>query len=162
MADHDGVRRVRAALDEAGLDCKIFEFDQTTRTAADAAAALACDVAQIVKTLVFRAKDRANDRAVIALVSGAHRADLARLGAIVGERCERADADFVRARTGFPIGGVAPLGHPEPLLTVADEALLGHEQVWVAAGTPHAVFAIAPQALVKLCGAQVAIIASDP
>ena len=112
----------------------------SARTAPEAAAAVGSEVGAIVKSLVFRC----GDEAVLALVSGANRADEARLEEEFGAPVARADADFVRAATGFSIGGVPPLGHPAPLRTLVDEDLLGYEVVWAAAGTPHAVFPIAP------------------
>jgi prolyl-tRNA editing enzyme YbaK/EbsC (Cys-tRNA(Pro) deacylase) len=109
-----------------------------------------------VKSLVFRC----GDEAVLALVSGANRADEARLEAEFGAPVSRADADFARAATGFSIGGVPPLGHPAPLRTIVDEDLLGYEVVWAAAGTPHAVFPIAPGELAELAGGRVVRLAA--
>ena len=115
----------------------------SARTAPEAAAAVGVPVGAIVKSLVFRC----GDEAVLALVSGANRADERRLEAELGAAVSRADADFARAATGFSIGGVPPLGHPAPLRTLVDEDLLSHPVVWAAAGTPHAVFPIEPAAL---------------
>jgi prolyl-tRNA editing enzyme YbaK/EbsC (Cys-tRNA(Pro) deacylase) len=115
-------------------------------------------VGAIVKSLVFRC----GDEAVLALVSGANRADEARLEAEFGAPVGRADAEFARAATGFSIGGVPPLGHPAPLRTLVDEDLLGHEVVWAAAGTPHAVFPIEPAELARLAGGRVVRLAAPP
>ncbi|MBV8471972.1 MAG: YbaK/EbsC family protein [Hyphomicrobiales bacterium] len=139
--------RVQAAL---GAGYQVLEFEASTRTAADAAAAIGCSVAEIAKSLVFRAEPSA--RAVLAIASGSSRVDERKLGEILGERIVRADVDFVREKTGFAIGGVPPLGHAEPLLTLIDEALDAFETVWAAAGTPNAVFEITPAELLRLTG----------
>jgi prolyl-tRNA editing enzyme YbaK/EbsC (Cys-tRNA(Pro) deacylase) len=128
----------------------------SARTAPEAAAAVGTAVGAIVKSLVFRC----GDEAVLALVSGANRADEARLAEEFGAPVARADADFARAATGFSIGGVPPLGHPVPLRTLVDEDLLGYEVVWAAAGTPHAVFPIAPGELAELAGGRVVRLAA--
>lgn len=134
--------RVQASLRAAGLELRVLELPASTRTAAEAAAAVGCGVAQIVKSLVFRTL-RSN-RAVLVLASGANRVDEARVGACLGEPIEKANADFVREHTGFSIGGVAPVGHPAALRTVVDQDLFGLPQLWAAAGTPHALFALTP------------------
>jgi prolyl-tRNA editing enzyme YbaK/EbsC (Cys-tRNA(Pro) deacylase) len=118
----------------------------STRTAPEAAAAVGCEVGAIVKSLVFRV----GDEAVLALVSGGNRADESLLEAGFGAAVERADADFVRAATGYSIGGVPPIGHPRPLRTLVDEDLLRFPVVWGAAGTPRSVFPIAPDELARL------------
>jgi prolyl-tRNA editing enzyme YbaK/EbsC (Cys-tRNA(Pro) deacylase) len=140
-------RRVQAALHALGLDAAVRELPASARTAAEAAAAVGVEQGAIVKSLVFRGA-RSGD-AVLVLVAGDNRADEARLEAALGEPVERADADFVRAATGYAIGGVPPVGHPEPLRTLVDEDLLRFEAVWAAAGTPHAVFPVAPAALAR-------------
>ena len=140
-------RRVQAALHALGLDVAVRELPASARTAAEAAAAVGVEQGAIVKSLVFRGA-RSGD-AVLVLVAGDNRADEARLEAALGEPVERADADFVRSATGYAIGGVPPVGHPEPLRTLVDEDLLRFEAVWAAAGTPHAVFPVAPAALAR-------------
>ncbi|AOY01639.1 YbaK/EbsC family protein [Jeongeupia sp. USM3] len=147
-------QRVAAALDAAGIETRIVEFDASTRTSADAAAAIGCSVAQIAKSVILRAK--ASERHVLVVTSGANRVDEKAVAALVGEKIGRADADFVRARTGFVIGGVAPIAHAEAPITLIDEDLLGHEELWAAAGTPNSVFALAPDHLVALTGGRVA------
>ena len=127
------------------------ELPDSTRTAPEAAAAVGCEVGAIVKSLVFRI----GDEAVLALVSGANRADEELLEAGFGAPVERADADFVRAATGYSIGGVPPIGHPQRLRTLFDEDLLGFPVVWGAAGTPRSVFPIAPAELAELAGGTV-------
>ncbi|MBM3116115.1 YbaK/EbsC family protein [Jeongeupia naejangsanensis] len=152
-------QRVAAALDAAGIETRIVEFDASTRTSADAAAAIGCDVAQIAKSVILRAK--ASERHVLVVTSGANRVDEKAVAALVGEKIGRADADFVRTRTGFVIGGVAPIAHVETPITLIDEDLLGHTELWAAAGTPNSVFALAPDHLVALTGGRVAKVKED-
>lgn len=147
-------QRVQAALEAHGLDVRIREFPTSTRTAADAAASIGCTVAQIAKSLVFRGER--TGRAILVVASGANRVDEARLGAVVQEPIGRADAAFVRERTGYAIGGVPPVAHAEPPIVVIDEDLLGLEEIWAAAGTPNAVFRLTPAELVAITGGQVA------
>jgi len=132
------------------------ELPDSTRTAPEAAAAVGCEVGAIVKSLVFRV----GDEAVLALVSGGNRADESLLEAGFGAAVERADADFVRAATGYSIGGVPPIGHPWPLRTLVDEDLLRFPVVWGAAGTPRSVFPIAPDELARLAGGTVVRLAA--
>jgi Cys-tRNA(Pro) deacylase len=146
--------RVQAAL---GPDYQVLEFDAGTRTAAEAAAAIGCTAAEIAKSLIFRAEP--SGRAVLVIASGAKRVDERKLGEIVGEKIVRADADFVRDKTGFAIGGVPPIGHAEPLLTLIDESLSAFETIWAAAGTPNAVFRLTPADLLRLTGGAKAAIA---
>ncbi|MBK9082263.1 MAG: YbaK/EbsC family protein [Rhizobiales bacterium] len=160
MADTDetgddlppAARRVAEAARAAGLPIAIRVMAQSTRTAQEAAAACGCDVAQIVKSLLFRGAD--SGRPYLLLVSGANRVDEARAAATIGEALTRPDARFVRETTGYAIGGVPPLGHAAPLAVYMDEALLGFDTVWAAAGTPLAVFAAAPRALLAATGAR--------
>lgn len=147
-------QRVQAALEAHGLDVRIREFPTSTRTAADAAASIGCTVAQIAKSLVFRGER--TGRAILVVASGANRVDEARLGVVVQEPIGRADAAFVRERTGYAIGGVPPVAHSEPPIVVIDEDLLGLEEIWAAAGTPNAVFRLTPAELVAITGGQVA------
>ncbi|RAI03031.1 YbaK/EbsC family protein [Acuticoccus sediminis] len=145
------IDRVAADAERLGLDIEIRRMDASTRTAADAAAACGCDVAQIVKSLVF-----ANgDGLVLVLVSGAHNADLPAVSARTGRELARCDARRVRDVTGFAIGGVAPIGHLTALPVVMDEALLAHDVVWCAAGRPDSVFSVAPAMLRDAIGAEV-------
>jgi len=156
---HPNVSRVVDAARAAGLEIEVEHFPAGTRTAADAARAVGCDVAQIVKSLVFMAAGAP----VVALVSGANRVDLGRLAAAVGGgRVRRADGDEARAATGFAIGGVPPFGHAHDVRVVVDRDLLDHEQLWAAAGLPDAVFAIGPPDLVRASGGAVADLAETP
>jgi prolyl-tRNA editing enzyme YbaK/EbsC (Cys-tRNA(Pro) deacylase) len=134
--------RVQAALQAAGLELRVTELPASTRTAVEAAAAVGCSVAQIVKSLVFRTVT--SDQAVLVLVSGANRVDEGRIGAHIGEPIEKASADFVRQRTGFSIGGVPPVGHTTRLRTFVDADLTVLSELWAAAGTPRAVFPLTP------------------
>ena len=133
-----GLERVKAALAELGSDCQVVELPDSTRTADDAAKAIGCTVAQIAKSIIFRAST--TDRTVLVIASGVNRVSEARIAELLGEPIERATPDFVRERTGFAIGGVAPVGHATPPVTFLDADLARFAEVWAAAGTPHAVF----------------------
>lgn len=146
--------RVQEAL---GPGFEVLEFEASTRSAAEAAAALGCDVAQIAKSLVFRTT--ASDRPVLVVASGAHRVSEERVATVLGEPIGRADATFVRERTGFAIGGVPPVGHAEPLPTIVDETLAQYEVIWAAGGTPNAVFRLTFDDLVRITGGTVAAVA---
>ena len=145
------IDRVAADARRLGLAIEIRRMDASTRTAAEAATACGCDVAQIVKSLVFAS----GEGLLLLLVSGAHNADLAAVAARIGRPLERCDARRVREVTGFAIGGVAPIGHLTHLPVVMDEALLAHSVVWCAAGRPDSVFSVAPEALRDALGAEV-------
>lgn len=152
MPKSRGPDRVKAALEALSLDCEVVTLPDSTRTAKEAAEAVGCAVGEIAKSLVFRA----GDRAVVAVVSGDHRLDTARLSAAVGAEVGRADAGFVRAATGFAIGGVPPLGHAGPVALFMDRGLFRFARVWAAAGSPFSVFAIEPERLRDASGATVA------
>lgn len=145
--------KVQAALHALGLECQVVELPGSTRTAVEAAQAVGCTVGQIVKSLVFCTKG--SQRPLLALVSGSNRVDEKKLAALAGEAIEKASADFTRLHTGYAIGGVPPLGHTEALQTFIDEDLLQYAEVWAAAGTPHAVFRVAPRDLVRASAGQV-------
>lgn len=153
----DSVSRVRAALLAAGHPDSISEFPAGTRTAEDAAAAVGCTVAQIAKSIVFRA----GDRAVVVIASGANRVDARKVEAALGVAIKRADAEFVRTATGFAIGGVAPVGHLTPPLLVFDRDLLALDPIWAAAGSPSHVFPTDARRLVGITGAVVADIRQE-
>lgn len=146
-------QRVRDALAAAGIQARVLELPQSTRTAAEAAAAVGCEVAQIAKSLVFRRAD--DGRPLLVVASGKNRVDEALVARYLGTKIGKADADFVRASTGFAIGGVPPIGHAAPVETLIDEDLLAYDTVWAAAGTPNAVFSLAPHDLVNATGARV-------
>jgi prolyl-tRNA editing enzyme YbaK/EbsC (Cys-tRNA(Pro) deacylase) len=148
--------RVQAVLGDA---FEVLEFEAGTRTAADAAAAVGCEVAEIAKSLLFRAKE--SGRPVLVVASGVNRVDEKKVAALIGEKILRADADFVREQTGFAIGGVPPVGHAVAPLTLIDEDLLKLETIWAAAGTPNAVFKLTPGELVELTGGRVAEVRAE-
>jgi len=141
---------VRDALARAGLDAEIVELPGAARTARLAADYLGCDVGQIANSLVFRAQT--SDGAVLVMSSGAKRVDIARLAALVGEPVGKADADFVRSRTGFVIGGVAPVGHTGALEKFVDRSLAAYDAIWAAAGHPHTVFRLTYAQLLAITG----------
>jgi Cys-tRNA(Pro) deacylase len=157
---HPSAQKVADAARQLGLSVEIVEFEETTRTAQDAANAIGCQVAQIVKSLLFIAAGQP----VMALVSGANRLDERKLAALRGvgrKKIKRADADTAKTVTGFSIGGVPPFGHTSRLPIYVDEDLTRFEVVWAAAGTPFAVFAITPDELVRASGGVVADLAMD-
>ncbi|HSD52663.1 MAG TPA: YbaK/EbsC family protein [Burkholderiales bacterium] len=155
--NHPAVDRVRAALTAAKVEATIVALPDAARTARAAADAIDCDVAQIANSLVFRCETTGTP--LLVMTSGANRVDTARLAALVGEPIGKADASFVRAATGFAIGGVAPVGHVAPVRTLIDRDLFRHAEIWVAAGHPHTVFRLTPDALVRLTGGTVVEVA---
>lgn len=146
------VDRVRAALLAAGHPDTIQAFPEGTRSAADAAAAVGCDVAQIAKSIVFRA----GPRAVLVIASGANRVDTAKVAAAIGQPIKRAEGSWVRDTTGFAIGGVSPVGHLSPPILLLDAELMALGEVWAAAGSPQHVFRTSAAELVRMTGAAVA------
>lgn len=131
----------------------------STRTALEAATALGCGAGHIAKSLVFRG-ERSGDP-VLVIASGPDRVDERRLADVIGEPVRKADADFVRARTGFGIGGVPPVGHAEPIRTLIEERLLRFDPIWAAAGTPRHVFAASPDELRRITGGEAVAVAAD-
>ena len=153
---HPSVQNVVTALRERGATGAVRVLDDTARTAAEAAAALRCEVGAIANSLVFTA----DDEPLLVLTSGAHRVDTAAVAALLGvQRVKRADPDTVRAATGQVIGGVAPVGHPTPLQTLVDTALAGYDVIWAAAGHSHAVFPTTYDELLRLTGGRPAQVA---
>ena len=153
----DSVARVEAAAKDSGLAIAVRRMGMPTRTAEEAAAACNCEVAQIVKSLIF--KDAESGAPLLFLVGGDARLDLARAEAACGTKPARADAAWVREVTGFAIGGVSPLGHKTPPRAFIDHGLMRHDAVWAAAGAQDAVFETAPRALAEAIGAQVVALA---
>lgn len=141
------LKRVRAALDSAGLPIDIHETNGA-RTAQMAADAVGCDLDQIAKSIIFRAE--ATGTAVLFLTAGGNQVDIAKASALVGEPLGKADATLVRNQTGFAIGGVSPVGHLNPIKAFIDRRLLDFDMVWAAAGTPNHVFSINPSQLPEL------------
>ncbi|MBW6474362.1 MAG: YbaK/EbsC family protein [Anaerolineaceae bacterium] len=144
----NNAKKVQAALSDFGLDLVVVEFPKSTRTAQEAADAIRCSVEQIVKSLVFQRQP--SGKAVLIAASGGNRVNEKQIKEIMGEKIVRADAEFVRAVTGYPIGGVPPLAHTQPIETIIDEDLMNYEVIWAAAGTPNAVFRLSPQELVLI------------
>ena len=155
----DGVRRVAEALQAKGHPHAPVMLDGAARTAQQAADALGVAVGQIAKSIIFRRTT--DDAAVLVVTSGDQRVDEKKVTALVGPLA-RADADFVKAKTGFSIGGVSPIAHASPCVTLIDQELFRFEEIWAAAGHPHGVFKLRPQDLADLSGAPVANVAVDP
>ncbi len=147
-------QKVQDALTALGSRAIVVEHENPGRTAAEAAALLRCDIAQIAKSIIF--KNAVTGRSVLVITSGANRVDEKKVTAILGDKLAKADAAFVREQTGFAIGGVPPLAHTNPGAILLDIDLLKFDQVFPAGGTPHAMFAIDPNELLRICGAQVA------
>lgn len=145
------VDRFTAAAAAIGLEPAVQRFPDGTRTALEAAAAVGCEVGQIVKSLVFSI----DDEPILILTSGANQVDTDLVGAHLGGRLGKADAAVVRESTGFAIGGTPPFGHTTPLRTLMDRDLLGYDEVWAAAGTPDTCFPINPQELASITGADI-------
>ncbi len=144
----ESAKRIQDILIEQGLDIKVVEFKELTRTAQEAADAIGCEVGQIAKSLIFKGKKTGKPICIIA--SGKNRVDEKKVELLIGEAIERSDAGFVRQHTGFAIGGIPPIGFKLDILPLIDEDLLGYTELWAAAGTPHAVFCISPDALLKI------------
>ena len=155
----EGVQRVARALQDAGHPHLPVMLDAAARTAQQAADALGIHVGQIAKSIIFRRKS--DDVAVLVIASGDRRVDEKKVDALVG-KTGRADADFVKAKTGFSIGGVSPLAHAQAPVTLIDRELFRFDEVWAAAGHPHGVFRLRPQDLQALTGAPVADVVQAP
>ena len=151
--------RVAEELNRLGIASEVRVMPASTRSAAEAAAAVGCDVSQIVKSLIFRSVE--GDEPILVLASGANLVDESRLAQIVGGPVERATTEFVRARTGYAIGGVPPIGHLQRIDAYLDEHLLAHPVVWAAAGSPRSVFSVAPADLVRVTAAKVVALAAS-
>jgi prolyl-tRNA editing enzyme YbaK/EbsC (Cys-tRNA(Pro) deacylase) len=146
-------QKVQDALREAGFACTVIEFQESTRTAQEAADRVGCTLGQIVKSLIFKGKT--TGKGILILTSGTNRVDEKRIHQLAGEPIGRADPEFVRAMTGYAIGGVPPLSHLQPLETYLDEDLLQYPVIWAAAGTPNAVFELTPEQLTRMTGGKV-------
>jgi len=151
-ARHPTALRVAQLLRDAGVEAQVVEFDQPTRTSAEAAAALGCEVAEIAKSIVLRGAG--SGQAVIVVASGANRVSESKVAAQVGEPLARADAEFVRTATGYAIGGVAPIGHATTVKILLDEDIRRFATVWAAGGTPYSVFPLKPDELRRITGAE--------
>lgn len=158
---HSSTRKFVEAAAARGIEIQVVEHQESTRSAQEAAEAIGCEVAQIVKSLCFTVAEQP----VIALLSGVNQLSVAKLSQLrgVGKRqVRRANADDVKAATGYSIGGVPPFGHLTPLPIYVDQDLTAFDVVWAAAGTPNAVFAISPQSLTAACGGQLADLKQQP
>jgi prolyl-tRNA editing enzyme YbaK/EbsC (Cys-tRNA(Pro) deacylase) len=147
-AGSDGALRIQAILGDA---FNVLEFEQSTHSSAEAAAAIGCEVTQIAKSMLFRAAD---GRPVLVVASGTNRVDEKKVAALLGQKVTRADAAFVVDRTGFVVGGVPPVGHATAPVTFLDRDLRRYPTIWAAAGSPNAVFALTADELVRLTGAK--------
>jgi prolyl-tRNA editing enzyme YbaK/EbsC (Cys-tRNA(Pro) deacylase) len=156
IRQHPSVLRVALALKKAGVSAPIIVMPDATHTAQAAADALKCVVAEIAKSIIFRAE---NGRAVLVITSGKNRVDDQKVASLINQKIGKADADFVRQQTGFVIGGVAPIAHLNPSIVLMDADLMQHANVYPAAGHPNTMFQIAPATLVEIAVAQVAEIA---
>lgn len=151
MTAHPAVDAVEASLRAVGIEPRTRWLDESTPTAAAAAAALGVEIGAIANSLVFTF----DGEPLLVMTSGAHRVDTAWLGEQLGGTIKRADADTVKQATGQTIGGVAPLGHPAPLRTIVDAALADYPQLWAAAGHAHTVFPLSFDELVRITGGEV-------
>ena len=152
-AGSDGAMRVQGVLGNA---FRVLEFEESTHSSAEAAAAVGCEVARIAKSMLFRTPD---GRPVLVVASGANRVDEKKVAALVGQKISRADPGFVLEKTGFAVGGVPPIGHATAPVTFLDQDLRQHPTIWAAAGSPNAVFELTPAELVRLTGAGFAAVA---
>ena len=146
-------QKVQDALKALGFSNQVLELQTTTRTSADAAQAVGCQVEQIAKLIVFQGKQ--THQPILVIASGPNRVNEKRIEEFISEPLRKADADYVRTHTGFVIGGVPPIGHQEKLEIFIDEDLLKYEEIWAAAGSPNAVFSLTPSDLVKMTGGRV-------
>ena len=146
-------QRVQDALMKLGMTLQVVELPDSTRSAAEAAEAIGCSVGQIAKSLIFKTRNR--EEPILVIASGPNRVDEKKIGALVGEKITKPDADFVRQHTGFSIGGVPPVGLKQPITTFIDEDLLAFDEIWAAAGTPNAVFCLTGDDMVRATGGQV-------
>ena len=146
-------QKIQDVLRSLGYDYTVIEHAESTRTAQEAADRAGCALGQIVKSLIFKGKE--SGKPILVLTSGANRVDEKRITEYAGEHIVRADADFVRAVTGFAIGGVPPIGHAQKMETYLDEDFLQYQTIWAAAGTPNAIFELNTTDLQKMTGGKV-------
>jgi len=146
-------QKIQELINSLGYDYTVIEHVESTRTAQEAADRAGCELGQIVKSLIFKGKE--SGKPILVLTSGANRVDEKRISGYAGEHISRADADFVRAVTGFAIGGVPPVGHVQKMETYLDEDFLQYQTIWAAAGTPNAIFELKTEDLRKMTGGKV-------
>ena len=159
-ANHPTALRIQQLLANVGIESRVVEFEAPTRTSAEAAAAIGCSVAEIAKSVVFRSHN--GDQAIVVVASGDNRVSENKVSKLVREKVARANADFVRVTTGFAIGGVAPIGHSQPVKILLDADLRRFEKIWAAAGTPFSVFPLTPADLSRLTSAAWSDVRVDP
>lgn len=140
--------KVQRILNELGFELNVMEFPASTRTAQEAADAIGCTIGQIAKSLIFKGKS--SQKPILIIASGTNRVNEKVVKEYIGEKLEKADADFVLEHTGYAIGGIPPVGHTEPISTFIDEDLMQYSEIWAAAGTPNAVFKLTPNTLVEI------------
>lgn len=140
--------KVQIVLNKFGFELNVIELSNSTRTAQEAADTIGCDVSQIAKSLIFKGKT--SQKPILIVASGTNRVNEKAIKEYLGEKLEKADADFVLAHTGFAIGGIPPIGHKTSITTLIDEDLIQYEEIWAAAGTPHAVFKLTPKILTEI------------
>lgn len=146
-ASSEGAKRIQAVL---GDGFRVLEFEESTHSSAEAAAAVGCEVGRIAKSMMYRSAD---GRPVLVVASGANRVDDKKVSALLGQKVKRAEADFVLAHSGSAVGGVSPVGHAMPPVVFLDRDLAGYETIWAAAGSPNAVFELMPGDLARLTAA---------
>jgi len=146
-------QKIQDQIRSLGFDYTVIEHAESTRTAQEAAQRAGCELGQIVKSLIFKGRD--SSKPILVLTSGANRVDEKRISEYAGEAISRADADFVRTTTGFAIGGVPPVGHPQKMETYLDEDFLQYETIWAAAGTPNAIFELKTSDLQKMTSGKI-------
>lgn len=149
----ESAQRIQNLLQEMGYSNQVVELPDSTRTAQEAADAIGCEVAQIAKSIIFHLTS--SDKPLLVVASGVNRVNEKHIASLFHESLGKADADYVREKTGFVIGGVAPIGHTEPITTILDEDLLQYSTIWAAAGHPKAVFKLTPDQLVAMTQGQV-------
>ena len=149
-------QKIQDLLNSLGYNYIVIEHAESTRTAQEAADRAGCELGQIVKSLIFKGKE--SGKPILVLTSGANRVDEKRISGYAGEHIGRADADFVRAVTGFAIGGVPPVGHVQKMETYLDEDFLQYQTIWAAAGTPNAIFELKTEDLQKMTGGKIVVV----
>ncbi|KNF07649.1 YbaK/aminoacyl-tRNA ligase-associated domain-containing protein [Gottschalkia purinilytica] len=141
-------KKVQSVLNEFGFELNVVELSDSTRTAQEATNTIGCSIGQIAKSLIFKGKT--SQKPILIVASGTNRVNEKTVKNHIGEKLEKADADFVLEHTGFVIGGIPPIGHKTPVTTIIDEDLMQYEEIWAAAGTPHAVFKLTPKVLKEI------------
>lgn len=145
--------KVQNVLKELEFELDVVELSESTRTAQEAANAIGCTVSQIAKSIIFKGK--ASQKPILVVASGTNRINEKAIKELIGEKLEKADADFVLEQTGFVIGGIPPISHKNPITTFIDEDLMQYDEIWAAAGTPNSVFKLTPTILTELTKAQI-------